>query len=172
MKILDVERLKDPSVDPLLRNFLITVYNEDTVRRLKTAFPEYFTAETQLHNKVYRAWLAQRDTAHKDYGCSPVEICEWFGLQCVLFEYRSDGSPPPEIDFELLPHDFTLERDDTYNGYEDEPWLITFPHKGSSIPEEFLVLGINIAGDEITKYFLYTIPTRCVIMKAPEDAES
>lgn len=170
MKYLDYYRLQTCD-DPALRTFLLSICETDTVRRVQATFPEYFTDDPNEYNyNVFvRDILVRMDALanHEDYELDEFdrreEAFSWLGIKIDCFEYRTDGEKRGE--YEILPNDFVLKRNEDYDGFRDEdPWFATLSVSGGQ-PEEHLVLAILVCDDEVTKYFIWTVPTRRLVFE-------
>ena len=164
MKYFDYSRLHE-KVDPALRTFLLSVFDTDTLRRTKVAFPEFFSDERPVVGQILMTDLAIRKRAlleaedHNDleYQDFVRSTFSWFGIPIHQYEQRTDGAARP--DWNLLPADFKLEREEGYDGLTSEnPWLVELPTTGS-VEEEHLVLEILKTGEQNPSFFLWSIPT-------------
>ena len=168
MKYLDYYRLQTCD-DPALRMFLLSIHEADTVRRAQVAFPEYFADEPNECN-VFITDIRFRMEAlsnYDDYDFTRFDklhaLFGWFGIMVNCFEYRTDNMK--QDDYELLPPDFVLERDGEYGRVvNEEPWFATLSVSGGQ-PEEHLVLAVLVCDDEVTKYFIWTVPTRRLVFE-------
>jgi len=155
-------------VDPALRTFLLSLFDTDTLRRAKVAFPEFFSDATPKPRQVTRPDLAIRKRAlleaEEHTGLTGGEellneVVSWFGIGKVhVHEQRSDkiSSAP----YNLLPADFELIHEEDYDGLtNDNPWLVNLSVNGG--PEtEHLVLEVQLTGDEDVPFFIFTVEAK------------
>jgi hypothetical protein len=169
MKYFDYSRLHE-EVDPALRTFLLSVFDTDTLRRTKVAFPEFFSDEPIEAGSVNLSDIAIRKRALLEaeehnglYGGEDFfrSTLSWFSIPIHQHEQRADREAVPGS--HLLPVDFKLERNDEYDGLtSDNPWLVTLPMAG--LPEEeHLVIEFLKTGEENPSFFLWTIQTSYII---------
>jgi hypothetical protein len=163
MLYLDYMRLNQTDVDPIIRNLLLNVYRPDNIRRVQSAFPEFFTYDKpNAYVKINLVDLARRRhfvEGDEEHGTDEWidEISKWFCVEIYHHECRTDGEK--QKDYEILPADFSVERDDAYDGLTGtDPWIITLSVTGKE--EEHLVLRIQLVDDEACKFFLLTIPMK------------
>lgn len=168
MKYLDYPRVE--SADPALRNFLVSLSRQDTIRRAKVAFPEYFTElktrdQISLEDIRRRKVALENDIFHNelDDDESLFEVLfSWFGIHCYVFECRVKRSD--DSTYLQLPPEFQLERDESYDplsaSFEGDFWNVQFLTGPGGTPAEHLVIKIQTVEppfDKETKFFLTTI---------------
>ena len=166
MKYFDYYRTWGEDVDVALRRFLLTIHDQDTLRRIRVAFPEYFTDErhsvitgVQLRDIALRYKHLKADPDFEDEGAELLTATfDWFGLKLYSHEYRTDGKKYDGS--EILPQDFKRERGAGYNGLTDhDPWVVTLVTEDCPEGQEHLVIEVQVTGDTSPEYFIWTIPT-------------
>jgi hypothetical protein len=166
MKYLDYNRTLSSDVDPALIRFLLAIFDEDILRRVRVAFPEYFTyeridVEEVIFQDIVIRFKALKANPHFEEEGQEMLVAtlDPFGLKLYSHEYRADGIK--HDGYELLPQDFKLERDDEYNGLlTNDPWLVHLVTEDCPEGQEHLVIEILTTGDSIPEYFIFTVPTR------------
>ena len=169
MRYLDYNRLQEDAVDPELYALLVKACRPDTINRVRTAFPEFFTFEKPDSSiQISLADLYARQTALTANEVpmiehSLVETAVWFSLPTHCYEYRVDGKK--QRDCELLPANFKLERDANYNGLEDEDaWIVNLSVDNTNA-KEHLVVSILETGGGNSKFFIWTIPLANILFE-------
>lgn len=166
MKYLDYTRLLD-NVDPTLKEFLLGVYEQDTLRRVWAAFPEFFKENKlgrgNIHFSDILSRYRQLAEKHFDAECEMRDLLDdtfdWFGLSIYSHEYRADGEKKPGC--ELLPENFVMARWGNYDGLADEDhWLVKLSTEDCPEEQEHMVLNVLLTGELNPEYFIWTVPTK------------
>ena len=168
MKYLDYTRACD--ADPALRNFLMSLSREDTIRRAKVAFPEFFSDKEpyvpiHLSDIRCRKALLEADIDHNELDGDdllfPV-LFGWFGLE--FFEFECRAKQVDDANYQQLPSDFKLEHDECYDplsaSFEGDFWIVQLPKITGGQPVEHLVIKVQVVEppfDTETKYFVTTL---------------
>lgn len=169
MKIhLDYDRLIDRTTDPVLAEFLIKVYEQDSMRRAMTAFPEFFTTEKTFFS-VHRSTLAKRYFALKGAVDDAFEeTLSWFGASVVVFENNTDRAPDKK--YPVAPKDFKLERTSRYNGFKNDPWIVDLDANDGKGKRPFLILKVlRIKEKGCQTFFLWAVENSRIDYNEPTE---
>jgi hypothetical protein len=178
---LDYERLLQDDVRASVYHFLVTVFGKDEEREAKAGFPRFFSDEPAVKTvNIHLTALAKRAVEIRHYEDDRREIlrltCEWFGIE--LLEYAGNaGNDNEKFSSEIsLPPDFTIARDESYNGLTDSPWIINNVQGKNGELTHVLVLDIQIVEEKMrpgmgnTTFFLIGIPVEMIDFgDAPND---
>ncbi len=161
---LDCVRLQELSFADPLSQYLMTVCDQDQMRRVKVYYPEYFTENALEHGEVRFSMLMKRFMYLKSDGEDMDTVHEktlsWFGLEELRFcSHKQAGGG--EV---ALPPDFKRLHDDGYNPAK-EPWEVEVTDREGRATK-ILVLEIIMIGDDPDDFFLIGTNRQKIFMDA------